>query len=117
VHPQPYSVNRVVRYFSPESEYLREQVTLPSASLTGCPRGVLSTLPPASFDTTVHCCDKDVVLECVGAAPSSLKFRYCVGGFPSTGDFLVFVYNDRYLASLSEIWQFVVHATMKYVHM
>jgi hypothetical protein len=115
VHPQSYAINRVVRYFSPENEYLRGQVTLPSPSVIGRRPGVLSTLPATSFDTTVHCCDNDVVLECVGAAPSALKFRYCVGHFPSSGEFLVFIYNDRYLASLSEIWQFVVHSTMKYV--
>ena len=116
MHPQPFGVTRVVRYFAPENEYVRGTVTLPQPmSIVQGLAGPASVLPIDAFQTTVHCPDTDVVLEMLGAreARSQLRFKYCPGPFPSTGDFYVLIYNDPYMASLSEVWQFVVHSTLK----
>ena len=44
-----------------------------------------------------------------------LRFKYRTAAFPSTGDFYLLLYNDRYMASLMEVWHVVVHSTMRYV--
>jgi hypothetical protein len=46
-------------------------------------------------------------------AKRRLKFKYRCGAFPSTSDFYIVLYNDRYMASLMEVWHVVVHSTMR----
>jgi hypothetical protein len=118
VHPRPFSVNRVLRYFSQELEYLRSTVVLPRISAivqdAAAPGGVC-ILPPEVLRVAVHCADADVVVEVVDeGGVRALRIKHRAGAFPTTSDFFVLVYNDPFLASLAEIWQVVVHATMKY---
>ena len=77
VHPQPYPVHRTLRYFHPENEYLQGKVYLPVAS-SAAPVGVAAA---DAQTVTVHCAERDVVLEASGPWDKRLlrfKFR-CVG--------------------------------------
>ncbi len=42
-----------------------------------------------------------------------LKFKYRCATFPATGEFYLLLYNDRFMASLMEVWHIVVHSTLR----
>lgn len=44
-----------------------------------------------------------------------VKYKYRCGEYPSTGDFYLLMYNDRYMASLMEVWRVVVHTALRYL--
>jgi len=108
VHLSRPVVHRVIRLHVPENQFMCRSLRL--------------KLPPSSGGLYVHCPDRDVAIETappetdvrseigINGSSQTVVLKYHCGAWPSTAQFFVALYADKYCAQLWEVWRVVVHS-------
>ena len=115
VCPRPFVLNRVLRFFEPESSIMKRRIKLLEGnSNKGSRLGAMGKF--ATSSKFVHCIENEsfdgdsrVMIEWGDKVSASegleLLVRYRCGVFPEVGTFYLQIYDDPFQAQLYETWQ------------
>ena len=110
IHPRPCPIHRTYRFFHPAEGIMKKCLRLAS-----CDRStLLFTDEPAT--KYVYCADPNVLVETkekTGREYQDIFFKFRVGAYPSSAEFFILLYNDRYHSKVHEIWHICIQSMLR----
>lgn len=113
VKPQSFSIHRTERFYEPSRTIMKRTIQLPLVA--DYSQEVESQVNRNSRTKYIYCTDPNVVVETQRGSSNiqDVLLKHRVGNYPSSSDFYLLVYNDRYHSILHERWHICIQSMLR----